>query len=379
MMATGAGPEQEVRMIAVKALALGALVVGSAILPAMAGPITPAQLVRAEQAARRNALDASPGFTPHNPAAGPATVNTAAQVGYIAPMNFQSSKWAAAASTNGSDPGPSGYQVLAAPASQVSTVGTASGQPVYDAFINMSDGKFLESDSLTTGGGTAWYNSPVVAQLFGGVPDTQQRASFMAKVVADVKHTYDLAHVPIRLTADPNATAAHTLSVVSNTSFSANANAIGITDVGANGFSFIDKLTGTQTIDRLALAVGHNIAHELMHAFGVAAHHDTTGNYIDSGMASWSLLTDPDATFSPDAVKDLLARNFAANNFAASLGAQVAGHGPHPPGCNCSFCTGHFQGHVVGAQMVPEPSTIALWAVAGGCLLLGRPRPRAAA
>jgi hypothetical protein len=42
--------------------------------------------------------------------------------------------------------------------------------------------------------------------------------------------------------------------------------------VGGNGFSFIDKLSYATTPDQLAWAVAHNVAHELMHSFGVAIH-----------------------------------------------------------------------------------------------------------
>ena len=108
-----------------------------------------------------------------------------------------------------------------------------------------------------------------------------------------------MRRAPPLLTTDPTVPAHHTLSVVSGLSYAANANAIGITDVGHDGFGFLDKLKLRDRLDELAWAVAHNVSHELMHAFGVATHADPTGTYIDSATATWGLLTDPQSTFSP--------------------------------------------------------------------------------
>ena len=54
--------------------------------------------------------------------------------------------------------------------------------------------------------------------------------------------------------------------------------------VGANGFSFIDKFGGVQSEADLATAIGHNLAHELMHAFGIANHPEQTGPYVDAAI-----------------------------------------------------------------------------------------------
>ena len=253
---------------------------------------------------------------------------------------------------------------VATPAGIQPAPAAASNPAVYDAFVNLTDGRFAEATNLTTGAPSAWYNSPVAAQVFGGVPNAQQRSDFTASVLANVQHTFDLAGVPVHLTADPNAPAAHTLSVVSGVSYLQNPATIGITDVGQNGFDFIDKLTNAQTPDQLALAVAHNVSHELMHAFGIAVHHDTTGNFIDAGSASWSLLTSPSATFSPDSIQDLLTRNFSAGASSGLLGGQGQ--------------TIDGEQTIGGVQTVPEPTTIVLWLVVGG-LGVARARRRMAA
>jgi hypothetical protein len=141
------------------------------------------------------------------------------------------------------------------------------------------------------------------------------------------------------------------MSVVSSATYPSNPDAIGITTVGANGFSFIDKLAYATTPDQLAWAVAHNLSHELMHALGVANHPDTTGNYLDAATATWSVLIDPNTKFSPAAVQllsQLLATAGTTTGTASLPGAQLMkGLG------------------VDGAQIletpVPEPSTIAIW------------------
>ena len=144
------------------------------------------------------------------------------------------------------------------------------------------------------------------------------------------------------------------MSEVSGASYPSNPGAIGITDVGANGFGFIDKLAYATTPDQLAWAVAHNLSHELMHALGVANHPDTTGNYIDAASATWQLLTDPNAKFSPEAVQlisQLLATGASSDSLSAP-GAQLF-HGLN------------IDGAELLASPVPEPSTIVLWTIAG--------------
>jgi hypothetical protein len=267
-----------------------------------------------------------------------------------------------------------------APISSATTTPTASSSPSpVDAYINLGTGPYPEANSLTTGNPQAWYNSPAVVSAFGGTPTAQQEASFTQSVLSDIQHTFQISGLNISLTGDPNTTALHTLSEVSGASYPSNPGAIGITDVGNNGFGFIDKLAYATTPDQLAWAVAHNLSHELMHALGVANHPDTTGNYIDAASATWQLLTDPNAKFSPQAVQllsQLLATGVSSNSLMAP-GAQL-------------FRGMNIDGAELLATPVPEPSTIAIWTAAAlwgtftlrrrsrtaGCLTpLGNSRP----
>jgi hypothetical protein len=204
---------------------------------------------------------------------------------------------------------------------------------------------------LTTGNPQAWYTSPSVVSAFGGVPSATQQTTFTQSVLADIQHTFQISGLNISLTTDPTVPALHTMSVVSGATYPSNPDAIGITTVGADGYSFIDKLAYATTPDQLAWAVAHNLSHELMHALGVANHPDTTGNYLDAATATWSMLIDPNTKFSPAAVQllsQLLATAGTSTGTGSSPGAQLLkGMG------------------VDGAQIldtpVPEPSTIALW------------------
>jgi hypothetical protein len=221
-----------------------------------------------------------------------------------------------------------------------------SGTP-YNAFINMGTGPFPEANTLTTGGAQPWYDSPAVQTVFGGTPTLQQQTSFENAVLQDVQSTYHLSGINLNVTLDPSVPAAHTISVVSGTTYPSNAGVIGITDVGNNGFSFIDNLKYAQAgqITDLEWALAHNISHELMHAFGVAVHHDQTGQYLDTASATWSLLTNPNSIFSPAAVADIQAHLSGAVS-ASGTGAEVIDGDQK-----------------ILAQPVPEPSTIALWAL----------------
>lgn len=217
----------------------------------------------------------------------------------------------------------------------------------YDAFINLGSSGFLESNQLTTGNPQPWYASPTVQKLFNGIPSADQQKQFTDQVLSDVQQTFSLAGLHPSITTNPNASANHTLSVVSGASYGPNGNAIGITDVGSNGFGFIDKLSYGNDINSLQWAVAHNVSHELMHAFGVGQHPDTTGNYIDAGTASWNLLTNPNATFSSGAVTAIQATNFG-NVTSSVLGAQ--GLAKNVDG-----------DQEILAAPVPEPATIAVW------------------
>jgi hypothetical protein len=240
---------------------------------------------------------------------------------------------------------------------------TPSTAPV-DAFINFGNAPYAEASTLTTGNPQAWYTSPSVISAFGGAPSAQQQTTFTQSVIADIQHTFQISGLNISLTTDPTVPALHAMSVVSGAAYPSNPDAIGITTVGANGYSFIDKLAYATTPDQLTWAVAHNLSHELMHALGVANHPDTTGNYLDAATATWSMLIDPNTKFSPAAVQllsQLLATAGSAGGPSSLPGAQfMKGMG------------------IDGAQIletpVPEPSTIALWTLVslGGMVVLRR-------
>jgi hypothetical protein len=232
----------------------------------------------------------------------------------------------------------------------------ASAAPA-DAFLNFGSGNFPEQGSLTTGNAQPWYNSPTVQKVFGGTPTPAQQDDFINGVRNDVQQTFAQSGLTgsnsVSLTTDPNVAARHTMSVVSGTSYGPNAGAIGITDVGNNGFSFIDKLDYATNPTDLEWAVAHNMSHELMHAFGVAAHDDQTGDYLDAPSANWSLLIDPMATLSQAAVDDILKNNIGRNNDPSrTLSGEM----------------------IDGAQElltpVPEPATVVLWGLAVTALIV---------
>jgi hypothetical protein len=239
-----------------------------------------------------------------------------------------------------------------------------SQPPVYDALINLGTGPYPDANYLTTGGAQAWYKSPQVATLFGGTPTAQQQAQFTQAVLQDVQQTFAGSGVPVTLTTNPNASAAHTLSVVSNT-VSAWGPVLGLTNIGSNGFDFIDQAAKSATnVSQLELIVAHNVSHELMLAFGVPENYDQTGNFIDARNANLSMMLNPNATFSQSAAQALLAQDFLASNEPIHQGAQTIG----------------AQVLSVQPQPVPEPSTIAAWTLAlGGIVLVRSRRARTAA
>jgi hypothetical protein len=227
----------------------------------------------------------------------------------------------------------------------------------------MTAGPYPSASGLTTGNAQPWYDSPSVIQAFGGVPSAQQQASFVQTVLQDVQHTYALSGMDPTLTTNPNVPAQHTISVVSGLSYAANSQAIGITDVGGNGFGFIDKLDYANNPTDLAWAVAHNVSHELMHAFGIGFHPDS-GNYVDAGTANWSTLIDPNTQFGPAATQLLLASQYGAFSTlkgSSGVGAELL----NPEGTT-----------VDGDEVVatPEPATMTMWAVGalGGLWMLRR-------
>jgi hypothetical protein len=238
---------------------------------------------------------------------------------------------------------------------------SAGGTANYDGFVNFGTSNFPEASTLAAGSPQAWYLSPVVEKLYGGVPSTQQQQQFEQTVLSRVEQTYSLAGMSPKLTIDPTASANHTISVVSGASYGPNPAAIGITDVGGSGFGFVDKLSYGTTVDQLEWAVAHNVSHELMHAFGVGVHPDQTGNYIDAATASWDLLTNPNTTFSSAAVSMIQATNFgvATSNVINGVGAQVVDGDQE-----------------IIAAPVPEPATLAVWTLVLGAGVLYQRKTR---
>ena len=239
-----------------------------------------------------------------------------------------------------------------------SSAGTPPSGTPADAYLNFGTSPNPEQSLLTTGTAAPWYTSPAVSKAYGGsTPTLAQQQDFISSVANDVQQTFTQSGLTganaVSITTDPNAAARHTLSIASGLSYAANPNAIGITDVGANGFGFIDKLAYASTPQDLEWAVAHNISHELMHAFGVAVHHDQTGQYLDAATANWSLLTNPSATLSSAAVSDIIANNVGRNAVASSsVGGEIL-----------------VDGDQEILAPVPEPSTIALWGLAATALL----------
>jgi hypothetical protein len=242
--------------------------------------------------------------------------------------------------------------------SPVSAAPTFSG-PV-DAFINLGNGPYPLQNAITTGNAQPWYDSSQINTLFGGQPSAQQIQSFDNAILARVQQTFSQSGVSVTLTDNSSVAALHTLSLVSNTASASLSTAIGMTQVGGSGFSFINNIApSAQSVDQLEWIVAHNISHELMLAFGVPENYDQTGNYIDSKLANWAMMVSPTSTFSPAAAQALTQALAAQTSSAAAanLGAQVI---------NSLEST------------VPEPATIALWVMAGAALIVsGQRRMRA--
>ncbi|GAC1471745.1 MAG: hypothetical protein NVSMB9_18250 [Isosphaeraceae bacterium] len=226
-----------------------------------------------------------------------------------------------------------------------------------DAFLDFRGALGPDSQHLISGEPHPWYTSPTVAKVFGGnTPTPQQQEQFAREVLDHVGHTFGLVGLSPRLTLDPSVPANHTLSVVSGASYGPNANAIGITDVGHDGYGFIDKLTYYDDPSKLAWAVAHNISHELMHAFGVAEHPDSTGRYLDAATASWDLLSNHEASFSPQAADLIRSTNFSGVSAVPSSGQQGL----------------RLEGDQELVATVPEPTTLAGWSVLLSCTLYFR-------
>ncbi|HWT82375.1 MAG TPA: hypothetical protein VN648_26620 [Candidatus Methylomirabilis sp.] len=212
--------------------------------------------------------------------------------------------------------------------------------PVANANLNLGLGPYPLESSITTGSAQPWYNSSQIANFFGGQPTPQQISSFDNVVMQRVEQTFQQSGVPITLTLNSSDPAAHTLSLVSNTTSNSNPWVIGMTQIGGQGFSFMDQeAKSAQSLDQLQWIVAHNICHELMLAFGVSENYDQTGNYIDARNANWAMMVDPNATFSQAAAQALQAA--LSSNSPVTTGVQGA--------------------QVIGGQPVPEPTTVACW------------------
>jgi hypothetical protein len=243
-------------------------------------------------------------------------------------------------------PAPSYTPTVTAPAS------TLSSGPV-DAFINLGNGPYPLQSTITTGNAQPWYSSSQISSLFGGQPTSQQIQSFDNTILQRVQQTFSQSGVNVTLTDNPSVAALHTLSLVSNTSAASLSSAIGMTQVGASGFSFIDHIASSaQSLDQLEWIVAHNISHELMLAFGVPENYDTTGNFVDARTANWAMMVSPTSTFSPAAAQALDQALSTQNGgiSGSQLGAQLVG----------------------SESPVPEPTTIALWTVAGAAIVFAK-------
>ena len=250
------------------------------------------------------------------------------------------------------------YGAASTPSTVPAPAPAVSSSNLADAFINFGSGPYPEASTLTTGNALPFTSSPAFTHLFGsGGPTPTDIANFENEVLATIKTTYNSAGLPITLTTDPNTPAAHTMSVVSGASYTGSAGAIGITDVGNNGFSFIDKFSAAQTPDQLAIAIGHNLSHELMHAFGISNHPEQTGPYVDAATATFQTLADPGTSFSPVAAQLLSTLNFQAVGTSVVAGTRGIDGG---------------QVLIPSPSPVPEPSTVALWAMAAGLLYAAR-------
>jgi hypothetical protein len=238
-----------------------------------------------------------------------------------------------------------------APASSAIATAPSAAQ----AFINVGSGPYPQAAAITTGGAQPWYNSAQVTSLFGGQPTAQQIQSFDSAILQRVQQTFSQSGVTVNLTQDPNTPALHTLSLVSGTGAATLPSAIGMTQVGGNGFSFIDQIApSAHSLDQLEWIAAHNISHELMLAFGVPETFDKSGNFVDSKIADWAMMVNPNATFSTDAsqaINQALGSPQDQAGFTSQLGAQEVNPAP-----------------------IPEPTTVAIWGLAALAIVVSRRR-----
>lgn len=233
----------------------------------------------------------------------------------------------------------------------------------YDAFINFGAVAYADQAMLLTGTPQNWTTSPALLNAYGHAPSGTELATFSQGVLAKVESTFACSGLAITATLDPNAKADHMLSVVSGASASFNPDAVGVTRVGHNGFDFIDKLGYATSPEELEWAVAHNVAHELMHAFGGNHHTTPEANNLDAAVSDWSVLVDPNTKFSSASVAEM------TNNIR--YGGLLALNGPGGEELGLNF---NADGQEITGQPVPEPATIALWGIAAGVAGLVRYR-----
>ena len=237
---------------------------------------------------------------------------------------------------------PTTADAVIAPTTTAAVPMASPAAPVANANLNLATGPYVLDSTITTGNSQPWYNSSQVSSFFGGQPTSQQITAFDNTVYQRVEQTFQQSGVPINLTLNSTAAAAHTLSLVSGSTSSTTPGVIGMTQVGASGFSFIDQeAKAAQSLDQLEWIVAHNISHELMLSFGVGENYDQSGNYIDARNANWAMMVNPDATFSSAAAQAL--QTALVTNSTSSSNIQGA--------------------QLIDGQPVPEPTTVACWLV----------------
>ncbi len=235
---------------------------------------------------------------------------------------------------------PAPAALVVAPTPTPAPTPAPAATPIANANLNLDSGPYPLSSTITTGNAQPWYNSTQISSFFGGQPSTQQISSFDNVVLQRVEQTFQQSGVPVTLTLNSTEPAAHTLSLVSNTTSNTTPGVIGMTQVGASGFSFIDQeAKSAQTLDQLEWIVAHNISHELMLSFGVGENYDQTGNYIDARNANWAMMVNPNATFSQASAQAL--QSALASNSTGTTTIQGA--------------------QLLNGQSVPEPTTVACW------------------